>query len=39
MDRWAAAKARQASREYRRVKNVRSIDGLETGLLEEAEIS
>ncbi len=39
MDRWAAAKGEAGLEEYRRLKNVRSIDGLDTGLLEEAEIS
>jgi hypothetical protein len=38
MDRWAAAKGEAGLEEYRRLKNVRSIDGLDTGLLEEAEV-
>jgi hypothetical protein len=39
LDRWAAAKGEAGLEEYRRLKNVHSIDGFDTGLLEEAEVS
>ena len=38
LDRWAQAKGEAGLEEYRRLKNARSIDGLDPGLLEEAEI-
>jgi hypothetical protein len=39
MDRWAAAKGEAGLEKYRRLKNVRSIDGFDTGLLEKVEVS